>query len=154
MAQQVPPLPLRDQLDRLAVSAPQQAPVLSLYLNLAADQHGRDNYDTFVRKALPDRRRAFRDGTAERESFDRDVKRVQDYLADEVSPSANGLALFACAAAGLFEPIQLQAPLDEHWLFVGAVPHLYPLASLVDRPRPGTCRRADGRGRSFGRGRE
>ena len=32
-----------------------------------------------------------------------------------------------------FEAIQLQAPVDEHWLFVGPTPHLYPLAQLADR---------------------
>jgi peptide subunit release factor 1 (eRF1) len=125
--------PLRDQLDKLAALAPQETPVLSLYLNLTADQHGRDNYETFIKKALPERRRAFREGTPERESFDRDVKRIQDCLSDEVNRSANGLAIFACAGAALFDVIQLQAPLDEHWLFVDRVPHLYPLASLVDR---------------------
>ena len=125
--------PLRDQLDRLAAFEPQDAPVLSLYLNLAADQHGRDNFETFIRKALPDRQRAFREGSRERESFDRDMQRIQDYLSVEVNRSANGLALFACAAADLFEPIQLQVPLSEHSLYVASMPHLYPLASLVDR---------------------
>lgn len=125
--------PLRDQLDRLAAFEPQDAPVLSLYLNLAADQHGRDNFETFIRKALPDRQRAFREGSRERESFDRDMQRIHDYLSVEVNRSANGLALFACAAADLFEPIQLQVPLSEHSLYVASMPHLYPLASLVDR---------------------
>jgi peptide subunit release factor 1 (eRF1) len=125
--------PLRDQLDKLAAFEPQDAPVLSLYLNLAPDQHGRDHYDTFVRKAFADRQRAFRENTAQRHSFDRDVERIREYLSADVNRAANGLALFACSAADLFEATQLQAPLTEHWLFVGPMPHLFPLASLADR---------------------
>jgi peptide subunit release factor 1 (eRF1) len=126
--------PLRDQLDKLAAFEPQDLPVLSLYLNLSADQHGRDNYDTFMRKALAERQRAFRDNTPQRASFERDVERIQQYLSAEINRAANGLALFACAGADeFFETIQLQAPIDEHWLYVGPVPHLYPLAKLVDR---------------------
>lgn len=126
--------PLRDQLDKLAAFDPQEVPVLSLYLNLAADQHGRDNFDTFVRKALADRQCAFDDNTPQRESFDRDVERIREYLSAEVNRSANGLAIFACAGAqDFFEAIQLQVPLDEHSLFVGSVPHVYPLAKLAGR---------------------
>jgi peptide subunit release factor 1 (eRF1) len=126
--------PLRDRLDRLAAFEPQGVPVISLYLNLAPDQHGRDNYDTFVRKALADHQKAFKNSSAERASLERDQERITAYLADEVNRSANGLALFSAAGAGeFFEAIQLDVPLDEHWCFVGSVPHLYPLAKLIDQ---------------------
>jgi peptide subunit release factor 1 (eRF1) len=126
--------PLRDQLDKLAAFEPDGMPVISLYLNLAADQHGRDNFDTFVRKALAERQRAFREASPERSSFDRDVERIQQYLSAELSRSTNGLAIFACAGANdFFESIQVQAAMDDHWLFVGQVPHVYPLAKLVDQ---------------------
>lgn len=126
--------PLRERLEKLATFEPQEVPVLSLYLNLSADQHGRDNYQTFVRKVVGERQKAFRDNTPERLSFDQDVKRLTTYLADEVNRESNGVAIFACSAAdGFFEAIQLDAPVDEHWLFVGDAPHLYPLARLVDQ---------------------
>jgi peptide subunit release factor 1 (eRF1) len=126
--------PLREHLETLAALEPQDAPVLSLYLNLAADQHGRDSFDAFLRKALAERQRAFPDHTPERESFDRDTDRIHAYLAEDVNRSTNAAAIFACSAAnGFFEAIQLQAPIEAHWLFVGSVPHLYPLAKLVDR---------------------
>jgi peptide subunit release factor 1 (eRF1) len=126
--------PLRDQLDKLAAYEPQGVPVVSLYLNLAADQHGRDHYDTFVRKAFADHLKAFRENSAERASLERDLERINTFLADEVNRSANGLALFSSAGAGeFFEAIQLDAPIDEHWLFVGSVPHLYPLAKVIDQ---------------------
>lgn len=126
--------PLREQLEKLAAFAPQELPVLSLYLNLAADQHGRDQYDAFVRKAFADRQNAFKDNTAARSSFDRDVERIQDYLVDGINRATNGLALFACHGANqFFEAVQLQVPVEEHWLFIGSVPHLYPLVKLADQ---------------------
>jgi len=126
--------PLRDRLERLAALEPQPFPVISLYLDLRPDQHGRERYDAFVRKAFGERQKAFRPNTPERESFDRDTARIQAYLANEVRPSANGVAIFACSGADdLFEAVQLDTPLDEHWLFVASVPHLYPLAQAADR---------------------
>ena len=126
--------PLREQLEKLAAFEPQDMPVLSLYLNLAPNQHGRDNYDAFIRKAFAERQKAFKDHTPARSSFDRDVERIQAYLADDVNRSANGLALFACHGADqYFEAVQLQVPVDEHWLFVNSVPHLYPLVKLADQ---------------------
>ncbi len=126
--------PLRDRLEKLAAFEPQDIPVVSLYLNLTADQRGRDNYESFVRKAFAERLKAFTDNSAERASLERDVERIGAYLADEVNRSANGLAIFAAAGAGeFFEAIPLEAPIDEHWLFLGSVPHLYPLARLVDQ---------------------
>jgi peptide chain release factor subunit 1 len=51
-----------------------------------------------------------------------------------VRPSANGIALFACAGAGnFFETIQLDAPIENNRLFVYEQPHLYPLARLMDQ---------------------
>ena len=126
--------PLRAQVEKLAAYEPQDVPVVSLYLNLSPDQHGRDNYDAFVRKAFAEHLKAFKENSAERASLERDQERVTAYLADEVHRAANGLALFASSGAGeFFEAMQLDAPLPEHWLFVGSVPHLYPLAKVIDQ---------------------
>ncbi|MGH9349110.1 MAG: Vms1/Ankzf1 family peptidyl-tRNA hydrolase [Vicinamibacterales bacterium] len=123
--------PLRAQLDRLAAFEPVDLPVISLYLDMQPDQHGRSRFDPFLRKAFPERARTLK-GDARR-SFERDVERIHALLADGVEPSANGLAVFACDGATLFEAIQMNAPIDHHWLFVGPVPHLYPLARVTDQ---------------------
>jgi peptide subunit release factor 1 (eRF1) len=121
-------------LDKLAAYEPQGVPVVSLYLNLAPDQHGRDNFDTFVRKAFSEHLKAFKENSAERASLERDMERIQAYLADEVNRAANGLALFASSGGGeFFEAIQLDVPIEEHWFFIGSVPHLYPLAKVIDQ---------------------
>ena len=126
--------PLGDQLERLAAYESQGVPVVSLYLNLTADQHGRNNHDAFVRKAFAEHLKAFKGNSAEHASLERDHERIREYLADEVNRAANGLALFSSAGSGeFFEAIQLEAPLDEHWFFVGSVPHLYPLARIIDQ---------------------
>jgi peptide chain release factor subunit 1 len=125
---------LRDQLERLASYEPQHVPVVSLYLNLTSDQHGRDNYEAFVRKAFAERVKAFKENSAERASLERDIERINQYLSEEINRSSNGLALFASSGAGeFFEAVQLDAPLEDHWLFVGSVPHLYPLAKVIDQ---------------------
>lgn len=123
--------PLRAQLDRLAAFEPTEFPVLSLYLDMRPDQHGRENYDTFLRKTFGDRAKTLKG--AARHSFDRDVERVTTFLAN-VKRSAKALAIFACAGAhDFFETIELDVPVDQHWLFIGSVPHLYPLARVNDQ---------------------
>jgi peptide subunit release factor 1 (eRF1) len=78
--------------------------------------------------------KAFKENSAERASLERDQERINDFLADEVNRSANGLALFSSSGGGeFFEAIQLETPLDEHWFIIASVPHLYPLAKIVDQ---------------------
>ena len=124
---------VNELLDRLAAFQPTGFPVISLYLNAQADQHGRESYGAFVRKELGERAKGFEPGSAERESFDRDVERINRFLEEEARPSANGIAIFACAAADFFEGAQLDAPIEENHLYIFDQPHLYPLARLLDQ---------------------
>jgi peptide chain release factor subunit 1 len=125
---------LTELVELLSIFEPIGYPVISLYLNAQPDEHGHDNYHTFVRSELRDRAGTFAQGSPERESFDKDVERILSYLDDEVRPSANGIAIFACAGAGdFFEAAQFDAPIENNRLFVFDQPHLYPLARLVDQ---------------------
>ena len=45
-------MPLEHFIERLAVFEPQDLPVVRVSLNAQADEHGKHNYDVFVRKAL------------------------------------------------------------------------------------------------------
>jgi peptide chain release factor subunit 1 len=124
--------PLRQQLDRLTAFEPTDAPVLSLYLDMRPNENGRRTWDVFLRKAFTERPRALK-GDA-RKSFERDAERIRSYLETEVRKSAGGLALFACSGANdFFEAVQLDVPIEANWLFIGAVPHLYPLMRLNDQ---------------------
>jgi peptide chain release factor subunit 1 len=124
---------LNDQLDRLAAFEPSPYPVVSLYLNTQPDDRGRDNFQTFVRKELKARAQTYPARSAEREMLDRDLERISTYLEGSVQPSANGVAIFACDAAELFAAVQFDAPVGEHWLFIGDQPHLYPLARIASQ---------------------
>lgn len=122
---------LQQPLNRLAAFEPTGAPVVSLYLDTQADQHGRDNYDVFVRREFRDRSRGYEAGSAARRSLEQDFARIEKYLATELQPSTNGLAIFASSASNaLFEAVQLAVPLLEHWLYISDQPQLYPLARL------------------------
>jgi hypothetical protein len=120
-------------LERLAAFEPVDFPVISLYLNAEADEHGRTKLDTFVRKEFKARAGAWPANSADRESFEKDAARIQAYLDEEVRPSANGVAIFACSAIDFFETVQLDVPVQENRLYVYNQPHLYALARLNDQ---------------------
>src|SRR5947209_398516 len=104
-------------IDRLAAFEPVSLPVISLYLNAQSNEHGRQDFERFLRKEFSERARTFKAHTPERESFDRDAERINEYLANELRPETNGAAIFACAGAGgFFEAIQLAAPIEDHRL--------------------------------------
>jgi peptide subunit release factor 1 (eRF1) len=127
---------LAEQIDTLAAFAPTALPVISLYLNTQSDDHGRDHFASFVKKELHTRAKTFTPQSAARASFARDAEGIEKYLATELLPSTNGLALFACAGAGnFFEAVQLNAPLERHEIYVDHQPHLYTLA-LVTKQFP------------------
>lgn len=125
---------LDEQLDRLAAFEPTHLPVISLYLNTQADEHGKDQFETFLRKEFNRQAESFSKRSPERESFDRDVERIREWLTTQLQPSANGAAIFACSGKdNFFEAIQLSAPIDEHQLYVYNQPYLYTLARLYDQ---------------------
>jgi peptide chain release factor subunit 1 len=125
---------LKNLLERLAAFEPTEYPFISLYLNAQANERGRDDFGLFVRQELSARAKTFETNTPERESFDRDIERINDYLEREVRPSANGIVIFACAGANdFFEASQLDVPIERNRLFVYGQPHLYPLARLMEQ---------------------
>jgi peptide chain release factor subunit 1 len=121
-------------MDRLAGFEPVGLPVISLYLNAQANQHGRQDFDRFLRKTFGELAKTYPAHTPERESFDRDVERINQFINAEVRPETNGIAIFACAGANdFFEAIQLEAPIEDHRIYVYNQPHLYPLARVMDQ---------------------
>lgn len=123
-------MPITEQLDRLARFEPVPYPFVSLYLNTQPNEHGRDQYQTFVRQEFKARSRTYPEGSPERQSLDKDLDRITSFLESELEAAANGVAVFACSAGEVFETIQLTAPIDRHWLYIGDAPHLYPLARV------------------------
>src|SRR5437899_9698360 len=123
---------VNDQLLRLAEFEPVPYAVISLYLDARSDERGRDHFHTFFRKELKARAETYRQ-KADRESLDADLDRISRFVETDVRPSTNAVAIFACKAANLFETAQLNGALDDHWLYIGDQPHLYPLARLASQ---------------------
>ena len=127
------PTLLQEKFDRLVSFPPTTFPVLSLYLNAEPNEHGQDDVERFLRRELAARGRTFEPHSADRESYDKDVEKIQRWVAEELRPSANGVAIFACSGADdFFEAVQLEAPVKEHRLYVYNQPQLYELARLTD----------------------
>jgi len=127
-------LMLMNHLDELAAFEPTRYPFISLYLNLEPDQHGRDNFESFVRKEFKAKAKSLAPESPEAMSFKRDMARIRSCLRDDVHASANGLAIFACAGANdYFKAVQLNVPLKRHDLHVSERPNLYPLARVIDQ---------------------
>lgn len=119
-------------METLAALEPSPFPVISLYLSLTPNQNGREDYQAFVRKVFSDRAKGLAQESPERQSFEQDAERINAYLDGEKQAGAQGLAIFASAGGDVFEAIPLDTPFDDHWMFVGSSPHLYPLAKLID----------------------
>ena len=126
---------LQPLIDRLAELPSGDHPFVSVYLDARHDQTGREKYHAFVRAELKARAATYPEHSPARQSLDTDVERILAWLEREPRPQANGLALFACAAADFFEAVQFQAPFPHSEVFVGPAPHLYPLAAVADRYR-------------------
>jgi len=123
-------------LDKLLNFEPVDTPVISLYLDARADQHGQQNFLPFVRKQLTNRIKSYENESDEQTSLEEDFVRIVRYLESEVPPSVQGLAIFACSKANdWFEVGQFDAPFERNRLFVSDRPHLYPLARLNDQYR-------------------
>jgi peptide subunit release factor 1 (eRF1) len=121
-------------IDRLAAFESQDLPVVSLYLNAQADEHGQHNYEVFVRKELSQRAKTYEPDTPQRQSIDEDLVKINRYLEQKIQPPTQGIAIFACSGANdFFETLQLEAPIENNRLFVYDRPHVYPLARLLDQ---------------------
>ncbi len=124
---------LDELMKKLTAFDPAGFPVISLYLNTQSDEHGRDHFDRFVRKQCDEIAKTFPQRSPARASFDGDVERIKYYLENDLEPSANGAAIFACSGAGFFEAAQLYAPFERHRISVANHPDLYPLARVLNQ---------------------
>lgn len=123
-------------LDKLLAYEPEGGPFVSVYLDARVDQHGKRNLLPIVRKQLNERGKTYDNQRTEQENFEKDAARIINYLENEVPTTAQGLALFACSAAGdYFEVGEFEAPFERNRIFVSDRPHVYPLARIIDQYR-------------------
>lgn len=128
-------MPIEDQLRRLAQFESEDAPVLSVYLDVRPEATGEKPQTRAGLVVLKDRLREIRKTFLPRgrdlDSFEADAKRIRAFARHEMEPSTKGLAIFACAAAGLFETVEVGVPF-ENQVTVGPKLDLYQLARLLD----------------------
>jgi hypothetical protein len=137
VANQTPETTLPEKLlEKLLDFDPVEAPVISLYLDARADQHGQQNFLPFVRKQLTNRIKSYDNQSDEQMSLEEDFVRIMRYLESDVPASVQGLAIFASSKAkDWFEVGLFDAPFERNRLFVSDRPHVYPLARLIDQYR-------------------
>jgi peptide chain release factor subunit 1 len=131
----VPIATLDPVLDRLARFQHAPMPVVSLYLDLTADQHGRQTHDAFLARAFADPSATYAADSTFRDALGRDEARIRAYLDRELTlPGPAAVAIFSCNGGDLlFEAIPLDTALDGHMLYVDEEPHLFPLARAAEQ---------------------
>jgi hypothetical protein len=107
---------MRELLRRLAEVEPTHLPVLSVYLDWRPHATGESPGPQSGEVVLKDRLRQIEKTLGPRgeslDSFQVDTARIGRYLDDEVSPAAQGPAIFTCAGQNLFEFVETRAVRD------------------------------------------
>lgn len=110
------------------------AGVLTLYLDMRPQQTGESPGQRDALIIMRDRLREIERTLKRRDDIDdlhADVARVEAYLATEFPTETQGLAVFACHQAGLFETVESGRPFETQVAF-GRRPQLYQLARQID----------------------
>jgi len=134
---------LNTKLRELAAQPYTEHPFLSIYLDWNPDGNGKRPQVQTLEQEL--RGFALRWGghSEGRTSFEADRERIMEYVQREAPADASGLVIFACQAAGVWETMAFQAPIQTH-IAEDRYPHLLQLAQLVDDHEPYAVVLADG----------
>ncbi len=120
-------------LKKLSNIESSEFPFISVYLNAEPNEHGRDDFNVFLKKQLSEHQDKFKEDSKERVSFDKDIERISEY-AEKIPASANGVAIFACSGAdNFFKTVEFDVPFQNDRFFVFDKPHIYPMARLMDQ---------------------
>lgn len=126
---------MRDLLRRLAEFEPTDLPVLSVYLDMrpqaTGESPGRRTSLTILRDRLSKIEGTLGPRGGGFDSFHSDAERIQAFLDHEFDRSSQGLAVFACSGADLWETVESGTPFEDE-VGADAVPQLFQLARLLD----------------------
>ena len=121
-------------LQQLLDFEPGQGLVISAYFDTGVNENGQRTFDVVLKKEINENRDKLPEGSEERQAFEEDVQKIDEYLAS-LDSDVQGVAVFACAKAGLFKKYEFRIPFNENLFFVFDRPHLYPLIRLVSQNR-------------------
>jgi len=111
----------------LATLSEIDSPLISCYANLEA---GRASYRDALDARIKEIRRTL--PSDQRHDFEQALGRLEVFLASEINPEANGVALFSRGGGSpFFLALQFRLPLP-NLMLVDSVPHIYELVILKD----------------------
>lgn len=129
-------MPLQEQMRRLARLEPREdLPFLTVYLDVRPEATGENPQArsglTVLKDRLGEIRKTFPPRGEDVDSFEADAQRIKAFVEQQMQASTKGLAIFACAARGVFETVEVEAPF-ENQVTVASSPDLFQLARLAD----------------------
>lgn len=123
---------LTNLIKTLGAFEPNGYPFLSIYLNAEANGTGREDYPVWLKKALSQQGRPYKDNAEESGRFEQVVEKINAFTEKEADASANGIAIFAGMGDDqIFEVVQIAVPFEESELFAYDRPHIFPLARAI-----------------------
>ena len=129
-------------LNRLAAFEPNGHPFITIYLDARANQHGRDQFHTWLKKELTERGKEYEAESPESQTFSRITERILQRVSDEgdISTDAQGVAIFVTVDAlddesesSLFEIAQFAAQIEENEIVISDRPYIFPMARLIEQ---------------------
>lgn len=137
-------------INRLAAFEPNGDPFFTIYLDARANQHGRDQFATQLKKELTERGKDYEEESLERKSFNLVSARIMDFVENDVSTDANGVAIFASIDAldeetpgTFFETAQFAAAIEENEFVLSDRPYIFPMARMIEQNPRYVCAWAD-----------
>lgn len=125
----------KEKLEYLANLQESDYPFITMYLNINDQRFLEKNEQNriFIKNAIVEEgARLWKEGNREKiSSFERDQKRIKDYLENSMPTNTHGLAIFACDHLGVFEVVESIMPFDDYFQ-INSVPHLLQLAYQAD----------------------
>ena len=121
-------------IEKLAAFEPNGADFISLYLDVQANNNGRENYQAWLKKEISKASDEYEEDSEEAKSFNAAIEKIQNFSDSEADESANGIAVFASTGDdALFETVQIDEPFPNNRMFVFPRPHIFPLVRMVEQ---------------------
>jgi peptide subunit release factor 1 (eRF1) len=122
---------LQSALEELTAYPSTEHPFLSIYLDWRPDGNG-DRQSLLILQQELDRIAERLPGSGPiYHSFQADRERIMNYVNTEAPKDAQGLAIFACDAEGVWITLPLQVPVETH-IVDDHYPHTFNLARILD----------------------
>jgi hypothetical protein len=110
-------------------------PVLSVYLDMHPQATGGNpgvrSGEIVLKDRLHEIEKTYLPRGEDLDSFRIDREKIENFVANEMSPATSGLIIFACSAENLWEVMEVGAELENE-VAVGGVPSLFQFAKLLD----------------------